>query len=117
MRKILGGGEGGWCHTPPIDSQIFRRLMIFHEGGMWDEAGWEVRLNVECDDSYGGIKPCKHCLDIKMVAHENSEKSFSWTQMEWICPRVVVARNEGGCATTGVCMDCIVEASGVVNAS
>jgi len=82
----------------------------FPEGGMWEHAQWELWEEVECSAS-GGQHPCRHChserKEGKLLPNGNPASPSDWT---WICPRVVVAYNEGGCNTTGVCADCIVEA-------
>lgn len=70
---------------------------IFAVGGMWEGNEWEIHFDE--DVSYNQ-KQCPHCNDDKV---ENGRKI-------WTCPQVVVMYNEGGCATTGVCLDCILDA-------
>ncbi|MFA5187638.1 MAG: hypothetical protein WC551_14250, partial [Patescibacteria group bacterium] len=55
----------------------------------------------------------KHCHSDHIVTH-NRAASIGGTFEErvWICPRVVIATNEGGGNSTGVCADCILEALG-----
>lgn len=74
------------------------------EGGMW-EGRWEVLVNEECSE-LGGGSPCPHCHSIKTKVNERYDKK-TWNERVWTCPFVVVAYNEGGYATTGVCLDCI----------
>jgi hypothetical protein len=59
----------------------------FHEGGIWELKDWIIDKNHKVD-----LKYCRHC-------------------MKNICPRVVIAFNEGGENSTGVCLDCILEAA------
>jgi len=78
-------------------------------GGMWESSEWEVQFNEECS-SYGGGEPCKHCGKKYQKFKKRSDGSI-WNENEWlwICPRIVVAENEGGYNSTGVCLDCILE--------
>jgi hypothetical protein len=81
---------------------------------MWDEPGWEIHADVEvCEfhdvERHLGVlaessRPCHHC--VSTIADKGSQKILTW-----ICPRVVIATNEGGYNTTGVCLDCILEAA------
>jgi len=57
----------------------------FNVGGMWEEPEWLMQYNVEAEEQ------CPHVKDD-------------------ICPRVVVVRNEGGYNSTGLCLDCILDA-------
>lgn len=80
----------------------------FTAGCLWDGNPWFIDENHECS-SYGG-SPCKHCHSAREVTHERMDKS-TYTETVWICPRVVIAENEAGYNSTGVCLDCIVEAA------
>ena len=73
---------------------------IFEFGGMWEYSRFEIWTDVEVN-MWSGIRACKHCHSY------NPEPS----PPKFICPRVVVAANEGGFNCTGVCLDCIVEAA------
>ena len=59
------------------------------EGGLWEEKEFKILVDFEFDDD-DDIK-CRHVKDNKVRA-------------------VVVATNEGGFNTTGVCVDCLIEA-------
>lgn len=78
-------------------------------GGMWEFPEWEVEFDYECS-SYGipTSERCKHCREITKKEHKRSDGS-KFYEDTWICPRVVVARNEGGYNSTGVCLDCILD--------
>lgn len=81
----------------------------FESGCMWEGNPWEIVTNYVCSE-YGGGEPCKHC-------HSKTDKVLTradgtkYIKPEWICPRTVIAKNEGGYNTTGVCLDCILEAA------
>jgi len=62
---------------------------------MWEFAEWEVQT----DKAVSGV--CPHCYVRKDVG--GGEDLV-------ICPRVVVAWNESGFNSTGVCLDCILAA-------
>ena len=78
-------------------------------GGMWESGGWEIHADHEVE-IFGDIVPCKHCSPtwIKKTAVEDGR---ALETKVCTCPSVVVAYNEGGYATTGVCLHCIVEAA------
>lgn len=78
------------------------------EGCMWEGGAWEIRFDELCSE-YGG-KPCRHCHSQHTVVHERPDRS-TYDEVKWTCPRVVVATNEGGHNSTGVCLDCILEAA------
>lgn len=80
----------------------------FDSGCMWEGPEWFIKENEECS-GYSSI-PCKHCYG----DHQNVGTSIDGSTFEervWVCPRVVVAYNEGGYASTGVCLDCILDAA------
>lgn len=80
----------------------------FPIGGMWEDSDWTVETDHVCS-SYGG-KTCKHCHSEHGVVNKRHDGS-TWNTREWTCPRVVVAVNEAGHNSTGVCLDCILEAA------
>ena len=73
----------------------------FKEGCMWEGGPFIIETNYECSE-YGGGNMCKHC---------HSKRNKKDSEIVWTCPRVVIAENEGGFNSTGVCLDCIIEAS------
>lgn len=85
----------------------------FLEGSMWEGGPWEIEYDHECSKNGGG-RPCKHCHGERIVIHERSDKS-TYPETLWTCPRVVVAYNEAGHNSTGVCLDCILEAEMLVH--
>ena len=80
----------------------------FTDGCMWEGGGFDVIENCIIDENGGG-EMCKHC-HTKETKPENGI-----IHTKWICPRVVVADNEGGHNSTGVCLDCIIEAANTLN--
>ncbi len=71
-------------------------------GGMWDTSPIEIRRDEEVWLSWA-VEPCPHCGP--PYKKEGSDSTFVR------CPAVVVAENEGGFASTGVCVLCVVEAA------
>lgn len=85
-------------------------MVIINGGGMWENAKWEIHYDEECSE-FNDVIPCPHCHSDRSERHFNWDKTHSWDERHWVCPRVVVAYNEAGCDTTGVCLDCIIEAA------
>jgi hypothetical protein len=79
---------------------------------MWEAGPWLVEEDYECS-SQGGGAPCRHCHSERDVINKRHDKS-TYTTREWICPRVVIAYNEAGHNSTGVCLDCIAEAANIL---
>jgi len=72
----------------------------FELGGMWESSSWAIAIDYQCSGDFGN--PCKHCHSIRQDMHGHA--------VSWICPRVVIAENEAGHSSTGVCADCIMDA-------
>lgn len=81
--------------------------VIFPIGGMWEYPTWELHFNFECS-SYGGGIPCKHCHNF-IKGGWSEVRKVSTDEDTWICPRVIIVKNEGGCNSTGLCADCVLE--------
>ena len=92
-------------NDPPRPNQDRR---IFSEGAMWEGPIWELHVNKECS-GLSSAEPCRHCHSDHVETRPGM--SGSWGVRVWICPRVVVGLNEGGYATTGICLDCILNAA------
>lgn len=73
--------------------------MTFKIGGMWESPEWEVLFNKKVEYSH---KPCTHCTDIKIDPKTDCKT--------WRCPRIIKVYNEGGYNSTGLCLDCVLEA-------
>lgn len=78
-------------------------------GGMWEFPDWEIHYDYEYS-SYGGSKPCKHCSPLPFKAGKRSDGSvYNTGEKRWLCPMVIVMKNEGGYNSTGLCADCAYE--------
>ena len=88
--------------------------IVIQSGGMWEETEFIVSLNHRCSD-YGGGEPCKHCSPYTPIIHTSTDGERTWKEKSWICPVVIISKNEGGYNSTGVCGLCIVEAIRDVN--
>jgi hypothetical protein len=87
---------------------VMGKRKIFIAGCMWEDEAW-----IEFDkmvSELGGGKPCQHCYDSEQRKHTRHDGS-TWIETIWCCPRIIVATNEGGCNSTGVCLDCVIEAA------
>ena len=98
----------------------------FEEGGLWERRSWEMVYDYQVEKY--DCKPCRHAkkvdephyhdfdgkkIDSEQVGEVTGTIRAFWTfHSGWVIPRVVVAVNEGGYDSTGVCADCIVEAVG-----
>lgn len=94
--------RGGECKYTVNENEI-----EFEEGCLWEGCPWKIVTNkvVEESDSF-----CRHCKD----QHVHVYRSYygrEYEKIAMICPRVVVALNEGTYNSTGVCLDCILEAA------
>lgn len=85
----------------------------FDIGGMWEDGTFYIRTNEEISEM-SGITMCKHCRSKETKLITRYDKS-TYEEISWICPRVVVSYNEGGHNSTGVCLDCIIEANQTIN--
>ena len=82
---------------------------FFEIGGMWGRSGWQIISNVRCEGREGLVYPCLHCTGIRKTKTGRDRQ-------EWICPRMVVAEDAEGLSTTGVCLDCILDAAKKIEA-
>ena len=79
--------------------------------GLWEEKECEVITNYV--DSYSSCE--KHSEKIAEVTY--TWKTWSGdectrTEVFYKTPRILIAKNEGGCNSTGVCVDCIIKELG-----
>jgi len=81
--------------------------LTFQIGGMWERDEWYIRFGMEVPTMH--MTPCKHCgPPYQRMA---TDWSRGRTETVVVCPRMVIAVNEGGHNSTGVCLDCILEAA------
>jgi hypothetical protein len=85
----------------------------FVDGCMWEDFVWHIEFNKFIE---GGS--CKHCIDehIHVRTRYTDDPNNTYETRGSICPRIVVALNEGGYNSTGVCLDCILEAAAKIDA-
>lgn len=88
--------------------------IITHEQSV-DCGVWEQR---ECVVEYNGVSSYSHCEKHSEKVAELTYKWKQWggdhkvnerTEIFYRTPRVLIAKNEGGYASTGVCLDCVEE--------
>lgn len=75
-------------------------------GGMWEDQQWSITYDANIGFAEKTFM-CHHCRDWEEQSDQGNPHGPSF-----VCPRVVVATNEGGFNSTGVCLDCILEAAG-----
>ena len=81
----------------------------FDVGGMWEESSFTIETNHRCSVWGDGIQ-CEHCSEEHVETHKRNDGS-TFEEIYWICESVVIATNEGGCNSTGVCLQCIINAA------
>jgi len=80
--------------------------LVALRGALSEPFPWEIHFDFSAQEEAENEPPCPHC-------HSRKSKSFTrgdgseYSIAHWVCPRVVVAWNEGGYAPTYVCLDCI----------
>lgn len=72
-----------------------RTIYMSPEGEVSQGFPWTIEVD------YRSQFKCRHCRPV------GKDK---WGIEQFECPRVVVSQNEGGCASTATCFDCIIEA-------
>ena len=85
----------------------------FKDGSMWEGGGFTIDTNHICSQ-YGDGEMCKHCHSKTVIVHKRHDGT-TYNEDTWTCPKVVIATNEGGHNSTGVCLDCIMEASKIID--
>jgi hypothetical protein len=79
----------------------------FKVGSLWEEGPWELIENYDASE-YGG-PPCPHCFNIRKVTHKRHDGS-TYEEGRYTCPAVIVLSNECGHNSTGLCLDCLLDA-------
>lgn len=82
--------------------------MKYKIGDLCEGLPWEIKLD-EKVSIWSGITPCRHCHTF-ITETKNRHDGGTYDNYYVTCPRVVIAKNEGGYASTMVCLDCILEA-------
>ncbi len=68
--------------------------------GLWEEKDCELIENYVSRNDF-----CKHAIPIGKIIFHDSELVMKFYQI----PKVLIATNEGGYNTTGICVDCLLE--------
>jgi len=79
----------------------------FKDGCMCEDYPWEIQTDYYCCEYVA--RPCKHCHSSELRRTTRSDGTYFDTKY-WTCPVVVIAKNEGNCDMTAVCLQCILEA-------
>lgn len=79
--------------------------LVYETGGVWEEREWKILINYKASKLHDK-GPCSHCKHIIRGVGDEPEK--------WIIPRVVTAQNQSQFDSTGVCLDCILEAAACI---
>lgn len=83
----------------------------FKDGCIWEGGGFVIESQHEFDKD--DFNSCKNCNFSNYNQYKRIDGKII-TQELWICPFVVVAENEGGFNSTGVCLECIIEAAQII---
>ena len=78
----------------------------YDKGGLWEENKIKIAYDypIYCADSVN----CPH-LGPKYAVRDFRPDGSYFDTIYANCPRVIIAKNEGGCNSTGVCLDCVLE--------
>lgn len=88
------------------------KVIQFPVGGLGEDETWEIHLDATQRDTNGFFRPfgfCRHCHSPRLETLGTHPGAIAYPAVT--CPRVVVARNQGGHDCTAVCLDCILEAA------
>ena len=84
---------------------------IFQDGCMWEGDKWKIVIDEECAEMcIGNPAPCKHCYNDHIERISRYDGS-TYTKRVWTCPSVIVGKNEGGCNSVGICLQCVLDAA------
>ena len=83
------------------------------KAGLWDYDEVQLKYNYPICLQYSKIH-CSHLGKEYIVKKTNKDGSFNKI-LYADCPRVIEAYNEGGQCSTGVCLDCILDAIKLLN--
>ena len=98
-------------HTCRSPFKRHKENIVLKTGCIWESGNWEIAFDEDIEENNNGSPPCSHCIDRHIHLH-TTFYGDTYEKVRWLCPRTVVAWNEGGYNSTGVCLDCILEAAG-----
>ncbi len=81
-------------------AEAIRPPLVISIGGLWEDADWEIRFDEHVEVKYNHT--CPHC---------HSPQKNERGDPVVISPRVIVARNECGYNSVGLCLDCVLDAA------
>jgi hypothetical protein len=79
------------------------KVYTFERGEHGEGYPWDLVIDSVVDNKHVRPKLCCHVRDVA----KKSDRHGEWE--EGILPRAVAAANEGGCNSTLVCLDCILD--------
>ena len=87
---------------------------VYVDGGVWELPTFEISLDRRTSNRFNEDEhqPCRHAVDVERFPERqvrDSIRGHMFTRpayKEWTVPRVLVAYNEGGYCSTGICADC-----------
>jgi hypothetical protein len=85
---------------------IPKKVTKLERGGVWEENNIEVKYDHPIYDAENCN--CPHLGEKYIERVFRSDGSY-FDNIYANCPRVIVALNEGGYNSTGVCLDCVLE--------
>jgi hypothetical protein len=77
----------------------------FEVGGTGEDGGFTIWYNSIHNIEYS--KPCKHAGPIQTETMERTNEQLRGFRL----PRLIVSYTQGGHDCTGVCLDCVIEAT------
>lgn len=80
----------------------------FTEGRLWGDEPWTIITDYTVNIAY--TTPCEHCRSERDV-HHVAANGNTYTNRVCTVPRIIVATNESGYSSVGICLDCILEAA------
>jgi hypothetical protein len=83
------------------------KIIKLNRGGLWEQNEIEIQFDVPIEDP--DECNCPH-LEDKFIVRSYMPNGGYYDRVYAICPRVIVATNESGYNSTGVCIDCLLEA-------
>lgn len=92
-----------------IDDNGIDALHTFDVGGMWEGPEWYIDQDRTVEIS-SMIRPCKHCHSPRL-SQTSIFGGVPYDTSVVTCPWVVIATNDAGYNSTGVCLQCILEAA------
>jgi hypothetical protein len=81
----------------------------FKQGAVWEDYGFSILTDYLHTYNENDLSACVHAHSFCDEEH-TAYGGKKYTTRSWIVPRVAKAWNEAGYCTTGICVDCILEA-------